>query len=129
MGQCYFVRLKLKLKDKDGAAKALRKKIGRAKEEYTNYSLDHYKKIGIGMESLEDLLKIFFGGWEGKLVQDEKNPDTLTAGFDARYGWEGVMMSAFDELSPFLEDKSSVTIYPDSGMDKAIIKNGKSIWL
>lgn len=129
MGQCYSVRLKIKFKDKDGAAKALREKIGRGQKEYTSYSLEHYKKIGIGTDTIEDLLKIIFGGWEGKLVSDGSNPDILHSAFDARYGWEGVMTSAFDEIAPFLENKSSIIIYPDSGKDEAIIKNGKSIWL
>lgn len=128
MGQCYSVTLKLSFKDREGATKALRRKIERGKEKHINYSLEHYKEIGIDTKILEDLLKIFFGGWEGKLTLDDPTPNIFHSGFDASYGWENVMMAAFEELSPFLEDQSSITIYPDSGADKAIVKKQRAIW-
>ena len=39
------------------------------------------------------------------------------------------MMDAFDEMAPFLENGSSIRIYPDSGVDKGTVKNKKAIWL
>ncbi len=130
MGQVYSVILDVKFKDKEKAAEALRDKISKGKEENTNYNLDHYKSIGIGIDTVDDLLKIFFGGWQGKIIQYETEKDKkIYAGFNACYGWENVMMTAFEQMAPYLEDDSSLTIYPDSGTDKAIVKSGKAIWV
>ena len=126
MGQTYSVQLKLEFKDKKKARKALRKKIGRASAERVQYSLDHYKAIGIGTRKLHDLLRIFFGGWEGKLRGSPSG--ALESGFDASYGWESIMMDAFDEMAPFLKDNSSLCIYPDSGRDCGTVVNGKVQW-
>lgn len=105
MGQTYSVNLKLKFSDEKGAVKALQAKIARSKNERVNYDLNHYRLLGIGTEKIADLLRIFFGGWEG------------------------VMMDAFDEMAPFLEDGASIRIYPDSGVDKGTVKNKKVLWL
>ena len=126
MGQVYSVSLKVQFKDKKGAAKALRSKINRAKAEFVEYNLDHYEALGIGAKKIEDLLKIFFGGWYGRL---QDTGATLESGFDASYGWEGVMIDAFDLMAPFLEDGSWIRIYPDSGCDHGIITNGKVNWV
>lgn len=131
MGQTYSVNLHVKFNDEQGAADALRSKIRRGPAERTDYNIDHYRSLGIGTDSVWDLLKIFFGGWEGKL---EKAPGSksrhthLQSGFDACYGWEGVMMDAFDEIAPFLAPGSSIRIYPDSGCDYGKISNGKANW-
>lgn len=125
MGQTYAVSLKLQFKDKQGAAQALRAKITRATQEQAVYALDHYREIGIGTDKIEGLLCIFFGGWEGKLQNTGKS---LESGFDASYGWETVMMDAFDLMAPFIRDGSEITIYPDSGMDKAIVQGGRAVW-
>lgn len=129
MGQVYSVILDVKFKDKEKAAETLRDKISKGKEENTNYNLDHYKSIGIGIDTIEDLLKIFFGGWRGILGSGTGKDKRLYAGFNACYGWENVMMTAFEQIAPYLEDDSSLTIYPDSGTDKAIVKSGKAIWV
>ena len=125
MGQTYAVSLKLHFKDKEGAAQALRDKIARATEERVIYSLEHYRELGIGTDTVEGLLRIFFGGWEGKL---QNTGTSLESGFDACYGWETVMMDAFDLMAPFLEDGSEITIYPDSGIDNAVVQGGKAVW-
>ena len=97
MGQCYSVILKVRVSNEDLAKRTLRAKIVRGKTEHTDYSLDHYKEIGVDFDSLDDLLKIFFGGWDAKLTPAKyRNADVLTSGFDASYGWEGVMMDAFE---------------------------------
>ena len=130
MGQVYSVILDVKFKNKEKAADALREKISEAKSEHTNYDLEHYQTLGIGIEKIEDLLKIFFAGWEGKLqpANGEKT-NRLYSGFNASYGWGNVMMTAFEKIAPYLEDGSTITIYPDSGIDKAVVINGKAVWI
>jgi len=129
MGSCYNVYLKVKFTDEEKAALALQDKISWAREDHVYYSLDHYQLLGIGSEKLDDLLQIFFGGWYGKLKKQEDSEGWLTSDFDASYGWEGVMMDAFDCIAPYLEDGSEIEIYPDSGKDHGIVENGKVNWL
>lgn len=127
MGQTYAITLKVEFLNKELAAAALRAKLSRAEKEHVNYCLDHYRdELGIGTERLEDLLKIFFGGWYGNLR--EQDDGSYCPFFDASYGWEGVMMDAFDLIAPFLVDGSEIEIYPDSGCDLAYVENGESIW-
>lgn len=130
MGACYSVILKLKVLDEPAAVKALQAKLGRTKEEHTEYSLEHLKKIGIGTDTLEDLLKIFFGGYDGKLNKEEKRIlATHSSAFDASYGWESVMMTAFQEIAPFLRPGSSIRIYPDYDYDYGVVtREGKLEW-
>lgn len=127
MGQTYSIYLKVEFLNKRLAASALQAKIGRAREEHINYSLDHYKEIGVGTDTVEDLLKIFFGGWDADLRRTRDGG--LESGFDASYGWESVMMDAFDVIAPYIEDGSYIEIYPDSGVDKGLVKNGETLWV
>lgn len=138
MGQCYDVNLKVRFKDKDGAKKALQNKIARAEEEKVSYNLPSHGDRRFDTDDLWDLMALFFGGWDGRFhKQDdwEKNHEMrkegvwIWSGFDASYGWEGVMMDAFDEIAPFLEEESEIKIYPDSGVDHGIVVNGKAAWL
>lgn len=130
MGQVYNVIISEKMTDEKKVAETLRMKIERGKSEHVDYSLDHYKAIGIGTDTAEDLMKIFFGGWMGRLGSAPL-PDGFTeytSDFDTCYGWERIMMEAFDEIAPYLADGSKIVIYPDSGADIAVVKGGKAEW-
>ena len=128
MGQCYSIVLKVKVNDEAGAVKALQERIAKGEDDHTDYSLDHYAELGIGTDTLYDLLRIIFGGWEGKLVRDDKMNDKFTSDFECGYGWEGVMMTAFNDIAPYLKDSSYIRIYPDSGCDYARVECGKAVW-
>ena len=107
MGQTYSVILKTGFKDKEGAKKALLDRIAKGDEDHTEYSLDHYSALGINTDTVEDLMKILFGGWEGKLVPVRNHPDTLRSDFDACYGWEYILTVAFNDLAPFRRVKDN----------------------
>ena len=126
MGQTYDVTLSLRFKDEAGAKGALKDKIAKAKEEKVDYNLDHYRSLGVDTESLQGLLNVFFGGWYASLAANARGD--LNAGFDACYGWETLMMDAFDAMAPFLENGSAITIYPDSGVDAGTVADGKTLW-
>lgn len=128
MGQCYSVCLKLKFRDEEGAKKALKAKLDRHEEERIRYNLDHFEELGIGTDKLHDLLRIFFGGWSGELTLSTTDKEWEYADFDACYGWEGVMMDAFEEIAPYLTEQSEIKIYPDSGCDHGTVRNGKCKW-
>lgn len=117
--------MNVRFTDEQGAMRALQEKIGRAEEDHVNYNLEHFSELGISTDSLSDLLGIFFGGWKGKL---ERQGEELHSGFDACYGWEGLMIDAFDELAPYLEEDSWIKIYPDSGLDYGRIKDSRVVW-
>jgi len=128
MGQCYSVYLKVRFTDEEGAKKALQQKIARGAEERTDYSLDHYKgDLGLDLDNVHDLVRLFFGGWKARF-DETADSDWVTADFDASYGWEYVMMDAFDIMAPYLEDGSSIEIYPDSGKDICVVCDGAPCW-
>jgi len=129
MGQTYAVSLKVGFLNKELAATALRSKLERAEKEHVNYDLDHYRdELGIGTDKIEDLLKIFFGGWYGNLRPEGDDERCIGSFFDASYGWESVMMDAFDLIAPYLEDGSEIEIYPDHGVDLGYVENGDVTW-
>lgn len=128
MGQCYSVNLRVRFRDEDGAKKALQAKLDRHEEDHVNYNLDHFTgELGLSTDNLHDLMGIFFGGWKGKL-EPSTTDDWEYADFDASYGWEGVMINAFEEIAPYLADGSVIKIYPDSGCDHGTVRNGKCEW-
>ena len=128
MGQCYSVNLKVRFTDEDGAKKALQAKLDRHEEDRVNYNLDHFTgELGLSIDNLHDLMGIFFGGWKGKL-EPSTTDDWEYADFDACYGWEGVMMDAFEVIAPYLADNSVIKIYPDSGCDHGTVRKGKCKW-
>ena len=128
MGQTYAVSLKVQFKDEEGAKKALKDKLNRENEDNVSYGVERLQsQHGFDLDNIIDLMSVFFCGFGGRLGK-AASPGVLSSGFDACYGWEGVMISAFDVMAPFLEDKSWIAIYPDSGRDVAIVKNGKAEW-
>ena len=138
MGQCYDVNLCVRFKDEEGAKKALQAKIARAEEEHVAYNLPIHGSRWFDIDKIWDLMALFFGGWEGRFHEQDdweqkrevsKEGVWLWAGFDASYGWENVMMDAFELLAPHLEDGSEIRIYPDSGCDNGIVINGEVSWI
>lgn len=130
MGQCYNVYLKLEFLDEAGAIKALQDKLARGNKEHIAYNLWHYEALGIGTESLPDLLNIFFGGWEGKLrksiITDKgREWNYYSSDFNASYGWHKVMCEAFEEMAPYLANDSEFKIYPDSGVEIFTVRDGR----
>lgn len=127
MGQCYDVNLRVRFKDEKGAKNALFAKIGRAKEERVLYDMQGLRMKGFDFDKIWDLMSVFFCGW-GQRLKETANKDWLYSGFDASYGWEQVMMDAFDEIAPYLEEGSEIKIYPDCGCDRGVVNNGTVNW-
>lgn len=127
MGQCYDVNLRVRFKDEKGAKKALFDKIGRANKEKVLYNMQGLRMKGFDFDNIWDLMSVFFCGW-GQRLKETADKSWLYSCFDATYGWENVMMDAFDKIAPYLEDGSEIKIYPDSGCDHAYVENGKAIW-
>lgn len=130
MGQTYDVNLRVRFKDEKGAKKALFDKISRAKQEHILYDMQGLRMKGFDFDNIWDLMSVFFCGWGEKFHHDTQNEGGwIWSGFDASYGWESVMMDAFEKIAPFIKDGSEIKIYPDSGCDHGIVENGKVKWL
>lgn len=129
MGQCYDVNLRVRFKDEKGVKDALFAKISRARQEHVIYNMQGLRMKGFDFDNIWDLLSVFFCGWGEKLRKSKEDWEWLYSIFDATYGWETVMMDAFDEIAPHLEDGSEIIIYPDAGCDHAFVKDGKAVWL
>ena len=127
MGQCYDVNLRVRFKDENGAKEALKAKLGRANKEKVFYGEVGLKALGFDFDKIWDLMSVFFCGW-GQRLKEAADKSWLYSCFDASYGWERVMMDAFDEIAPYLEDDSEIKIYPDCGCDHGIANNGNIIW-
>lgn len=128
MGQTYDVNLRVRFKDEKGAKQALSDKISRAKQEHIIYDMQGLRRKGFDFDNIWDLMSVFFCGWGEKLL-DASDKSWRYSCFDASYGWESVMMDAFEKIAPHLEDGSEIKIYPDSGCDHGIVENGKVKWL
>ena len=128
MGQTYDVNLRVRFKDEKGAKKALFDKISRAKQERVLYDMQGLRMKGFDFDNIWDLMSVFFCGW-GEKILDASDKSWRYSCFDASYGWESVMMDAFEKIAPYLEDGSEIKIYPDSGCDRGIVENGKVNWL
>lgn len=128
MGQTYDVNLRVRFKDEKGVKNALFAKIGRAKEERVLYDMLGLRMKGFDFDNIWDLMSVFFCGW-GEKLRVAANKGWLYSCFDASYGWEFVMMDAFEKIAPYIEDGSEIKIYPDSGCDHGIVENGKVKWL
>lgn len=130
MGQTYSVYIKLRFRDEEGAKKALVDKIARAERENVSYDIEGLEvKHQFDLTNTLDLLSVFFCGWGDRLQRNTTDPGVLHSGFDASYGWEKVMMDAFDEIAEYLYNGSWIRIYPDSGKDLAIVRGGRAVWL
>ena len=128
MGQTYDVNLRVRFKDEKGAKKALFDKISRAKQERVLYDMQGLRMKGFDFDNIWDLMSVFFCGW-GEKILDASDKSWRYSCFDASYGWESVMMDAFEKIAPYLEDGSEIKIYPDNGLDHGITENGKVKWL
>lgn len=132
MSQVYSVSLiGLKFKDERGVKEALHRKIASDTENNrANYSLGHYfGELGLDPENACHLLRMIFGGWDARLDHiNWEGREWLTCGFNASYGWESIMMEAFEDIAPYLQDGVELNIDVDEGVDHAIVKDGRAVW-
>ena len=127
MGQTYDVNLRVRFKDEKGAKAALFAKVHRADQEHVIYDMQGLRMKGFDFEKIWDLMSVFFCGW-GEKLRETADRGWLYSCFDASYGWENVMLDAFEKIAPYLDDGSEIKIYPDSGCDYGRIENGEVIW-
>lgn len=128
MGSCYYVKLKVKLKDEEKAIKALQDKISRADKEHINYGFDScLKNKNYDLNVFDDLIKVFLVEHQNDFTIEhtKKEFTRYISGFDASYGWENVMIEMFAEIAPYLEDKSKLYIDCDDGWDEFVVADGK----
>lgn len=130
MGACYYVKLKIKVKDEEGAIKALNEHI--ANDKRTVYHLDKFAEAGITTDNFDDLMRIFLADFKksDEFIHRQKNGFVIYQdGFDATYSWEMVLADMFKTLTPFIEDGSILWIYPDNDYDKFVVRDGKCVQL
>ena len=125
MGQTYDVTFDLKVKDRQKLIDELNAFVDETNGKSINWDIDNTDRT-----SLNSLMKAvitdrgFFS-----IVEDGNEPAAhFSSAFDACYGWEGVMMNTFEVMAPFLKDGSTCEIWPDSGVDRGKVKNGKVVW-
>lgn len=133
MGQYYYIKLKLKFRDEEKdelrTIKAMQKYIKEHDSKGVIFNLDEWNKEDNKLYSLEDMLRVFFAGWNCWDFEMKQGRKWLKVrnGFDASYGWESIMLDIFDVISSFLEDGSEIWIYSDDDYDHLVVKNGKCV--
>lgn len=127
MGQCYTTYLKVRFNDEQGAVKAVQDMLTDSGE----YALEDYsKQTGLDYNTIDGILRHFYANWEdGYKWTKTTDPDILSGDFNATYSWESKMIEVFQLLARFLEDGSSLKIYPDSDYDYLVVKDGKAEWI
>ena len=126
MGQCYTTYLKVKFEDEQGAVKAVQKML-------EGYGVDIEqlsRETGLDYNTTDGILRYYYSNWEGgyKWTQTT-DPDVLCGDFNASYSWESIMIEVFELLAPFMEDGSTIKIYPDSDYDLLEVKDGKAVMI
>lgn len=121
MGACYSVEARLRFADGDG------RKFAKLMNEFIDENDGVTAFFGIKdtdpRETAYDVLKIllpYCHDWGA-----DNNGNDYTADFDASYGWETIMIDAFESCGKGLLEGSVVLIYPDSGLDVLEFQNGE----
>ena len=129
MGAVYYVEVKVKLKDETSAIAALNQHM--VNDKRTNYGLPEFEKHGITPDTFDNLMRIFLADHQNSSFQIDRQKRTTCYqnSFEASYGWESVLIEMFETLTPYLENGSSIKIWPDSGCVKYSIKNGQCVLL
>ena len=126
MGACYSVDLKVNVLDVPGAIKALNEHM--INDTRSDYSLEEYAEQGITTETFDGLVKVLFAELQQPVfIYQEGKFTVYSNAFDASYGCESIMMEWFRVLTPFVANGSQLSIYPDEGYDKLVVKNGKCV--
>lgn len=118
MGAVYDIEGKLSFKSANAVVKATQNFIS---------SYDGARFSDTDFTDLEDALVCIFT----RRVDISNETDTFVefySGFDASYGWEGVMLDWFEACASVLADGSELRIFPDSGSDIGVVQNGKVSW-
>lgn len=123
MGQCYTVEAKLKFRNNDPAAfcEAIRSEIEKRDGKSAYFYLDSY---GYDLASPFDCFRAMTAS-DAEIMDD----GTYSAGFDASYGWEGLMIEVFSKAAWELEEGSYISIWPDFGQDLIEVRHGKVVVL
>lgn len=131
MGQCYSVDLKIKGKNNSEEKAAGRLRSHMLQGDKTNYNFKEFSDFGVGTEKLDDLIQICLAGWKSTpyYMEEDSGWKGYYNDFDASYGWDDVMKEMFETLTPFMEDRSKIDIYPDGYSIHGHVENGKCNWI
>lgn len=135
MGDCYSVVMRMKVAkgSKPNLAALLRTWMRRVGEGTgaspgVAWNLAMYRTYGIRPDSLRGVVKILLAAHQGDFHQTvDAGYDVYRSGFNASYGWAGVMRDAFREMAWALADGSYLYIDGDGGVDELVVKKGR-IW-
>ena len=126
MGDCYSVELRVKVaKGSKKNLAAIMRQWMREEVEDTDahpgvyWGLAEHRRHGIRPDSFSGICRILLAFHQGdaKHVVDKEGFDLFRSGFNASYGWNSVMVSAFFKMAWALEKGSYLEIDRDEGRD------------
>lgn len=126
MGASYSVDLVVSLKDERKAVEILQRFMLTSDAEF---NIDKFAVIGIGTKTFDDLLRIILAGWKSTPVKIEQVGayKKYSNDFDATYGWESVIIKAFEALVPVLRECSVLDISADDVYTGFVVTDGKLV--
>lgn len=126
MGASYSVDLVVSLKDEKKAVEILQRFVQTSDAEF---NIDKFAAIGIGTKTFDDLLRIILAGWKFTPVKIEQVGayKKYSNDFDATYGWESIMIEAFEALVPVLRECSVLDLSADDAYVGFVVTDGKLV--
>ena len=123
MGQCYNVIVKMKVK---GAAEIIKKSVEVFKTECPEWYDEIKDKIPC--DTVYGCVAFALAANQHNFTAVHRNGiTTYKSSFKATYSWQSVLEDWFDTIAPYLNDGSSMLIYPDNGHCEYVVKNGKAV--
>lgn len=125
MGQCYIITAEFKYPDarQEKIVKTLKDYIlDRQANSRADFNLDKYAAKGYTPDTWEGVMTLLFTD-RGTEISDH----SISASFDASYGWFTVMVKAFESITHLLDDGSEMVMETDDGTYTYTISRGKVV--
>ena len=117
MGACYSVVIKIRSQNERGVISATR-----------DYAEACNCLSEMATDSIDEIVHFLLADHQSPVYKTERDGWTCyDNAFSASYGWEYIMLDWFRAVAQFLEDDSALIVYPDSGRDELIVRNGEAI--
>lgn len=131
MGACFWVEMKLKITDRDAAAKALYSYVTDDLLRYNPRCFEGCFEEGAEkVGTVEGLLSMILASHQhgyNHITDYEDGFEVFGSAFDASYGWSKVMDDAFESIVPYLADGSTYYQACENDEDTYEIQGGKQV--
>ena len=125
MGQCYIIEMDVRYPEanKEKIISTLSKYIlDKQANSLAEFHLDEYAAKGYTPDTWEGVMTLLFTDRGAEISAHH-----VSAGFDASYGWEYIMVDAFKSIAHLLDDSSRLIMHADNEEYTYTIQKGKMV--